>query len=361
MKIYAFYLPQFHTIPENDRWWGTGFTEWVNVKKSKPLFNGHYQPRVPLNNNYYDLSNIEILEWQAQLMKDYKVNGLCFYHYWFEGKQLLQKPAEILLNNKNIDLPFLFSWANEPWTRTWDGGDKNILMPQNYGNEKEWIEHFNYLLPFFKDYRYEKHDGKPIFLLYRSSSFQDCDKWIKCWQREAINAGLKGIHFVNMLTSFKEDERNLEFNAKIYFEPMNTVFHKMNKINFTGLKFKIKKRLKSYSNDFLKTMYVESIRDYDEIWENLLKKDLSSDLYAGAFVDWDNSPRKGIKALVIQNSSPIKFHKYFDLLYKKSKEKNVPYIFINAWNEWAEGTYLEPDTRNGFSYLEAVRDTVNNN
>lgn len=358
MKIFAFYLPQFHAIPENDKWWGEGFTEWVNVKKAQRLFKGHEQPKKPLNNNYYNLLDVNTLRWQSELLKNYNVDALCFYHYWFTGNQLLQKPAEMLLKNKDIDLPFFFSWANEPWTRTWDGGDKHVLMPQNYGNESDWIEHFNYLLPFFKDERYQKHEGKPIFLLYRSESFIECAEWISCWQIMAKEAGLEGIHFVSMLTSFKEDSRDLGFDAKVYFEPMNTIFHDMNKLDISGIIFKIKRRFKSYTNSVFKTQYVESIRNYDEIWCNLLKKDLKNNTYAGAFVDWDNSPRKGIKSLIVKNSNPEKFYKYFDLLHKKCQKNNVPYIFINAWNEWAEGTYLEPDSKHQYSYLEAIKEIM---
>ena len=150
IKVVAFYLPQFHTIPENDEWWGKGFTEWVNVKKAKPIFKGHRQPRVPLNDNYYDLSQTETIRWQADLANKYGVYGFCFYHYWFDGKLLLEKPAELLLEHKDIPLRFCFSWANEPWARTWDGKQHQILMPQSYGEKKDWQRHFDYLLPFLK-------------------------------------------------------------------------------------------------------------------------------------------------------------------------------------------------------------------
>ncbi|WP_325086983.1 glycosyltransferase WbsX family protein [Acinetobacter johnsonii] len=357
MKIYAFYLPQFHTIAENDEWWGKGFTEWVNVKKAKPLFSDHDQPKVPLDNYYYDLSDKETLKWQSDLMKKYKVDGLCFYHYWFTGQQLLQKPAEILLENKDIDLPFLFSWANEPWTRTWDGGDKHVLMPQNYGTEKNWIDHFNYLLPFFKDSRYQKHNGKPIFLLYRSTSFIDCAEWMKCWRSLASKSGIGDIHFVSMQTIFEEDKRSIGFDAKVYFEPVNTIRYSIN-IGVNRLFNKISNKTKAMSNTLLDTNYIENSEDYDEIWSNILAKKIGEYNYSGAFVSWDNTPRKGTKGLYIKNFSTEKFKKYFDLLYSKSKENNVPYLFINAWNEWAEGTYLEPDIKNEYKCLEAIKSVV---
>ena len=160
MKIIAFYLPQFHNIPENDEWWGDGFTEWVNVKKAKPLFDGHVQPKEPLNDNYYNLLDDNIKIWQAKIAKEYGVYGFCYYHYWFNGKLLLEKPMEQMLNNKKIDIPFCISWANEPWTKAWVN-EKKVLIPQSYGGVNEWKEHFDYLLPFFKDERYIKVHNKP--------------------------------------------------------------------------------------------------------------------------------------------------------------------------------------------------------
>ena len=167
MKIIAFYLPQFHNIPENDEWWGNGFTEWTNVKKAKPIFEGHQQPKVPLNNNYYNLLDDNVKVWQADLAKKYGVYGFCYYHYWFNGKMLLEKPMEQMLENKEVDIPFCISWANEPWTKAWVGDEKKMLIAQEYGQEEEWKEHFMYLLPFFKDERYIKKDGKPFFIFYR--------------------------------------------------------------------------------------------------------------------------------------------------------------------------------------------------
>lgn len=356
MKIFAFYLPQFHAIPENDNWWGEGFTEWVNVKKAQSLFKGHYQPKIPLDENYYDLSQVETLEWQAKLMHEYKIDGLCFYHYWFAGKQLLEKPAEILLENKDINMPFFFSWANEPWTRTWDGGHKNVLMDQKYGGKKEWIEHFNYLRPFFEDDRYEKYNGKPIFLIYRSESFENCQEWMDCWKEEALKANLKGIHFVSMQTSFPNDEREIKFDAVVNFEPMNTIFHFVKKSNFEKTIKLVIKGLKRFSNNMFNTTYVEKIEDYNEVWNSILEKHIDETIYAGAFVSWDNSARKGTKSLVITGSNPEKFSSNFKKLYKKAKENKVPYIFINAWNEWAEGTYLEPDHLNKFEYLQSIKE-----
>lgn len=357
MKVIAFYLPQFHEVEENNKWWGEGFTEWTNVKKSKPLFKGHYQPREPLNDNYYNLLDKKTLQWQANLAKKYNVDGFCFYHYWFKGKRLLDKPAEILLSDKNIDLPFLFSWANEPWTRSWDGGHRDVLMPQEYGDEQDWLMHFNYLRPFFEDERYIKHDGKPIFVLYRSANFERCSDWISFWRQLAKNTIFKDIHFVTSLTSFENDTRNLGFDAALNFEPMSTMAH--GKLNAHAIQRKILSRIIKAANNIFGTNYVEHIQSYQDIWNKILDKEYNSKSYSGAFVDWDNSPRKKTKSLVMTGCTPALFQNNFEKIYQKSINSDVPFLFINAWNEWAEGTYLEPDKKNGYKFLESISNVVN--
>lgn len=357
MKIFAFYLPQFHEIEENNLWWGKGFTEWTNVKKALPLFKSHNQPRIPLNENYYRLDDIETLKWQADLMHKYSIDGLCFYHYWFNGKLLLEKPAELLLNNKDINMPFFFSWANEPWTRSWDGQNKDILINQDHGNQADWIKHFYYLLPFFKDERYIKHHGKPIFTLYRSKIFEDCENWIQCWRQLAKENGLEDIHFISSLTSFQNDERSLDFDAYLNFEPMNTLAHHMNvKLNvFKKFERSIRERLpvKYEISNVEKNSF-----NYDLVWKNILAKKFNDTTYAGAFIDWDNTPRKAMNGSTALDCSYQKFKIYFDELFRKAQEEKSPYIFINAWNEWAEGAYLEPDTKNEYKYLESIKSVI---
>jgi len=356
MKTIAFYLPQFHEIEENNKWWGKGFTEWTNVKKAKPLFNGHNQPRVPYANNYYNLLDVESLRWQSELARKFGVDGFCFYHYWFNGSQLLEKPAEILLSNKDVDVKFCFSWANEPWTRSWDGRNKDVLMPQSYGEEDDWVNHFNYMKPFFEDERYIKVSGKPVFLLYRSASFRDCSDWIKCWRKLAKNTSFGDIHFVTMLTSFENDSRNLDFDAEVNFEPMCTFEHHMGAIK--PFNRKVLGRVRRILNTYTNTHFVEQKLSYEEIWQKILSKKFSETSYPGAFVDWDNSPRKGTKSLVMKGGGPEVFKKNFSKLYDKSLKANSPFLFINAWNEWAEGTYLEPDEKNGYGYLDAIKSIV---
>lgn len=357
MKIFAFYLPQYHTIPENDAWWGEGFTEWTNVKKAKPLRLYHHQPRIPYNQNYYNLLDKNTLIWQSELMKQYKIDGLCFYHYWFSGRKILEKPSELLLKNPEIQLPFFFSWANEPWTRSWDGLNQDILLEQKYGEYQDWVDHFNYLLPFFKDERYIKHNGYPIFVLYRSASFDLCEEWIKCWRELARQNNLGDIHFVTSLTSFETDHRNLDFDAKLYFEPMNTTTHYMHGYKRTKVEKMRKKAFNTVNRICGYSKKIQSF-DYNLVWDKILSKPLNKNIYAGAFIDWDNTARKGIKGSIANNANPINFKKHFRILYKNAIASNTPYIFINAWNEWAEGTYLEPDIKYEYAYLEVIKDTV---
>ena len=221
-KVIAFLLPQFHRIPENDAWWGEGFTEWTNVKKALPKFPGHRQPRVPLGNRYYDLMLPATQAWQAELARTHGISGFCYYHYWFNGKQLLEKPLAAVVKSGTPDFPFCVAWANEPWTRAWDGGDKHILMPQSYGEKHDWEAHFRYLEPMFHDPRYILFNGCPVILIYRSASIEPCAEMLLLWRRLAVESGLPGLHVVSMLTIFGRDVRAELFDAYVEFEPMYT-------------------------------------------------------------------------------------------------------------------------------------------
>ncbi|MBJ7967348.1 MULTISPECIES: glycosyltransferase WbsX family protein [Bacillus cereus group] len=332
MKTIAFYLPQFHEIPENDLWWGKGFTEWTNVKKAKPRFLGHYQPRAPLQDYYYNLLNLDVHKWQINLAKQYGLDGFCYYHYWFKGKKLLEKPLELRNQCKEIDFPYCLCWANESWTRSWDGKDQEVLMRQEYGDESDWKEHFNYLLPFFKNKNYLNINDKPIFVIYRPASIPNLNKMLGLWNEWAQSEGLLGIHFVEMLTIF-EDKSDFPFDAAIEFEPMYTLKKLIGNTN----------SLHQEKKDFHLS--------YDFVWKRILNRQIKEreNIYKGAFVDWDNSPRRKESALIMKGANPDKFKKY---LLQHSKDTD--FLFINAWNEWAEGTYLEPDEKYGYKYLEAL-------
>ena len=195
MKIIAFYLPQFHEIPENNKWWGKGFTEWVNVKKARPLFENHNQPRVPLNKNYYNLLDEKTQKEQVKLANDYGLYGFCFYHYWFDGKLLLEKPVEKFLKNKSLDTHFCICWANEHWTNAWANKEAKVLIEQKYGNKKEWKDHFDYLLNFFKDDRYIKENNKPLLVIYRPELIDCLKEMLEFWDEEAKKHGFAGLDF----------------------------------------------------------------------------------------------------------------------------------------------------------------------
>lgn len=356
-KIMAFYLPQFHTIPENDKWWGKGFTEWTNVRKARPNYKGQYQPRVPLNNNYYDLSKVETLKWQADLANKYNVYGFCFYHYWFNGKMLLEKPAEMLLANKSININFCFSWANEPWARTWDGKAHQVLMPQEYGDKKEWKEHFDYLIPFLKDTRYIKENNKPMFLIYKSASIKKCKEMMEYWEILAKENGFDGIHFVETLRKLSPEKRSLPFSAKVEFEPIGVnnslqrYYNALRRILVHGINKTFHTRIPKNPKRLFK----------DEIRTTL--KNLSpKGTYAGAFIGWDNTARRDLTATYITSPTKSEFKDY--LKKKINIGKNIyetDYLFINAWNEWAEGTYLEPDELHKYEYLEAIQEVLKEN
>ena len=345
MKQIAFYLPQFHVIPENDEWWGEGFTEWVNVKKNVPLFKEHNQPEVPIQ-GYYDLSDVNVMINQAKLAKEYGLYGFCYYHYWFEGKLLLEKPLEQMLNTPGVDIPFCLCWANETWARSWDGAEKQVLISQNYNEDDEMLKlHFEYFLKFFKDKRYIQENNKPVLIIYKPHLISNIDHIIKYWNKLACNNGFSGIEFgYQHHSSFNYPDKTVGFDFGIEFEPCYTIDHcNMASQNiFT----KIKRKL------FRRPLCI----DYDLVWENILGRTPNEKVYPGAFVSWDNTPRMGERGTVLFGASPEKFEKH----YKKQIEraKNIyksEYIFINAWNEWAEGAHLEPDEKNGYGYLEAIK------
>ena len=360
MKIIAFHLPQFHEIPENNEWWGQGFTEWTNVKKAQPQFESHYQPRQPLGDHYYNMLDQSTREWQATLAKRYGIYGFCYYHYWFAGRKLLEKPLEDLLKSEEPDFPFCLSWANHSWTRAWDGNKREMLIEQTYGDERAWEDHFYYLLKFFKDSRYIKVDDKPLFIIFNPSHIKKCDEMLALWDKLALENGLCGMHFLEMLTTYNNMHSHKRFDGKIEFEPMYTIkykipFWKVLQRPFNRfLQDAISIFDRRYKKGFLNVM------DYDYVWENILsRKPSNKNTYLGAFVDWDNTARRGSKAFIIKGASPEKFKKYLSIQVKRSSTLlNNDMLFLNAWNEWAEGCYLEPDKKYGYKYLEVLRDVL---
>lgn len=365
MKVIAFYLPQFHCIPENDKWWGKGFTEWVNVKKAKPLFDKHYQPRTPMNKNYYNLLNNDVLEWQVKLANQYNIYGFCFYHYWFSGKKLLEKPIEKFLNNKNLNTHFCLCWANESWTNVWANGNASVIMEQKYGTKKDWKNHFDYLLSFFKDERYITNNNKPLLVIYRPELIDCLEEMLDYWNKLAIESGFDGIEYAYQNVSYALSKKcnNSLFDYAIEYQP-NWALALQKETKLQLLKKNIllffEKKLNINLREKIQIFSNLKIVEYDEIWNSIIKMKPRYDISVpGAFVDWDNTPRKGNRGLVINHASPEKFEKYFIQLTKKAQnEYKKDMIFIFAWNEWAEGGYLEPDEKNKYGYLEAIKKTI---
>lgn len=369
MKVIAFYLPQFHAIPENDKWWGKGFTEWVNVKKAQPLFEGHLQPRIPLHNNYYDLSDNKVLDWQIKLAKDNKIYGFCFYHYWFNGHLLLEKPVEMFLKNKNQDINFCLSWANEHWTNAWVSNKNEVLMPQTYGGQPEWKQHFDYLLDFFNDRRYIKENNKPLFIIYRPELIPCLNEMLSYWDELAIKHGFAGIKYCYQHVGYYlEHKKDLgPFDCNIEYQPIYANSLMAQK------KFKLLRKFKRFIAKFVEKYFKKDIRflgnnklvkyNYDDVWDFILKsKPTTNNAIPGAFVNWDNTPRRGIKGSLFLGVSPNKFKVYFKRLLKKAKEEYCSdMVFIFAWNEWAEGGFLEPDEAFQYGFLHAIKESVEEN
>lgn len=369
MNVIAFYLPQFHEIPENDAWWGKGFTEWTNMKKAGPLYEGHYQPRVPLGGNYYDLLDPKTLHWQVDLANEYGMGGFCFYHYWFDGHMLLQKPVEMFLADKMLNLPFCICWANEHWTNQWVSGESKVLIEQRYGGEDEWREHFAYLLPFLRDERYIRVDGKPLFVLYRPE-IVDCLKgMLACWRSLAEDAGLGGLTIAYQHPSYfvypGKDESLFEYN--IEYQPtmadtlMKSQRHKalrtIKRLVTPILENKFDLDLRSFGGGEGLTH-----KSYDDIWEFALGMKPTRGAgrsFPGAFIDWDNTPRRGNRGTVYDGVTVDKFRDYFKRQVRHARDDYASdYLFMFAWNEWAEGGYLEPDESRGYGFLEAIRDSL---
>ena len=365
MKILAYYLPQYHEIPENNAWWGKGFTEWSNVKKAQKLFEGHYQPRIPLNNNYYDLTDIETIKWQVELAKKYGVYGFCFYHYWFNGKLLLEKPMELLLENKQIDIPFCVCWANENWTNGWATDKNEILISHNSEDRDDWKKHFYYLLPFLKDSRYIKEDGKPLLVIYYPNIIISLNEMLEYWDGLAKEEGFQGIKFIyqHHLFHFKTSADKSHFDYGIEFQPQYAQVAMEPKRNLlrTQIIIKISSLLQKHLGLYIskKSKAVKQY-NYDDVWKKILEMDPDNDkMLPGAFVDWDNTPRKKKRGSVFIGGSPEKFGFYLKQLIVRARDvykKNI--IFMFAWNEWGEGGYLEPDEKYGYAYLEEIKSAL---
>lgn len=351
-KIIAFYLPQFHPFPENEEWWGKGFTEWTNVGKAKPLFKGHYQPRVPSELGYYDLRLPEVRIDQAKLAKEYGVDGFCYYHYWFgKGKRLMEMPFNEVLKSGCPNFPFMLCWANESWnSKFWniDGKvDKKLLIEQEYCDENDYIEHFYTLLPAFKDNRYIRIEGKPAFMIYRPKDFKDADKFIEIWNSLAIKNGFNGIYFIGHTENINRDKNEIINKGFDAINP-NRIYEASKRSSIATFLTKVKRRILRIPNkvDYKKRIY--SFTGEEEKENNVIPT---------IFPNWDHTPRSGVGGLVYINSTPENFKKHLKYVMSiVDKKPHNKIIFLKSWNEWGEGNYVEPDLKYGRQYLEAIRD-----
>ena len=348
MKVLAMYLPQFHRVRENDEWWGDGFTDWKPTREAVPLFENHYQPHIPFKNNYYDLLQKETLRWQADLMHQYGIDGMCMYHYWFkDGRQILEKPVENLLEWKDIDMPFCLYWANESWIRSWsklknanawtndsevkqNDDTRGILLEQSYGEKEEWRAHFEYLLPFFKDDRYIKIDGKPVFMIYKCDSIYCIEEMLEYWRALAKENGFPDLYVIG---AYADSISKNTLDAKLRHEPPKSI----------GVL-----REEYRTSDAIQI-------DYKKINDYILGSEISDNTYLCAFPGYDDTPRRGKNGVVLTESNPDEFEKYLRLFMAKNEKAGLDITFINAWNEWGEGMHLEPDEKYGDALLLAIK------
>ena len=344
VRLIAFYLPQYHPIPENDLWWGKGFTEWTNVTKAKPNFEGHYQPQLPADLGFYDLRLPEVREASAGLAREYGIYGFCYYYYWFNGKKLLNRPLDDVLQSENPNFPFCICWANENWTRQWDGCDSDILISQHYSKAND-IKFIKDLIPVLQDNRYIKIKGKPLLLLYRVELLPNPKRTVKIWREECQKAGVGEIYLA-YTQSFNclSDPADFGFDAAVEFPPH-------------GMNVPVGPPSPVTNPDFKGEIY-----DYVLTAENYINRELDSyKLYRTVMPAWDNTPRRQNDSHIFINVTPDHYAYWLTCMIeqtRKLKFGDERIVFINAWNEWGEGNYLEPDQRFGHQYLEATRDAL---
>lgn len=359
-RVIAFYLPQFHPISLNDDWWGPGFTEWTNVASAKPLFRGHYQPRIPADLGFYDLRLPETREAQAKLAREAGIEGFMYWHYWFgKDKQLLERPFQEVLESGKPDFPFCLGWANHSWSKkTWtaknEGDTKSKLLEQTY-IESEYVDHFYDVLPAFKDSRYITVDGKPFFLIYNVLGMPDPKLFMDTWQKLAKENGLDGIHFVGNIMGHVAEQRKEEVmssgvNATVM---SNLVFAEAECAKSIGMYWKkFKTRMLHLGPE--RYEYAEVIKHIHNEFE------CRDDVYPVVYPQLDRTPRAGKEAIILTGSTPDLFKRYLketiNIIGEKAPEHRI--IVINAWNEWGEGNYIEPDIKYGHGYLNAIRDVV---
>lgn len=344
IKVIAYYLPQFHPIPENNAWWGEGFTEWTNVSKSVPQFRGHYQPHLPGELGFYDLRNKETQRRQIELARRYGIHGFCYYHYWFAGRRILEAPFKQVLDDPTLDFPFCLCWANENWTRRWDGAEHDVLIAQEFGVEDDWAFIAD-IAPALKDSRYIRVDGRPLLIVYRVALLPDARATAARWREYCRDKGIGDLYLVAAQTQSVRDPRGYGFDAAVEFPPHATRARRItNGVDFYNPRFR---GLLYHYPDILEAEKHFEPPDYT--------------VFKCVMPGWDNSARRPGYGTAFVGSTPRLFADITDLACQHAVAhlpENNRFVFVNAWNEWGEGAHLEPDRRDGYAYLEALANTV---
>ena len=372
VRAIALYLPQFHPTEINDKYWGKGFTEWTNVAKARPLYKGHYQPRIPADLGFYDLRLQETQVQQAELARAYGIEGFCYWHYWFgKGKMILEKPLERVVQSGLPDYPFCVGWANHTWSnKTWEKTKAlqttTVFLKQEYLGEEDYREHFMYLLPMFRDKRYMKVDDKPIFMVFNPYEIPDNELLIDTWQKLARDSGLKGIHFIaRSETASNSADREVIISQKEQKERFNQClswgYDAIYSVPVQRIKIMDTHPVKLLAEKALNKLHVHPMlekHDYKNIIPYLFDDwDYKDNVYPMVIPHWDNTPRQGRRGYVYTNESPEMFGKtvQMSLEYLKNKPDDRKILFVHSWNEWGEGAYLEPDLKYGLQYLEQLK------
>ncbi len=351
-RIIAFYLPQFHPIPENDKWWGKGFTEWTNVAKAKPLFKGHYQPHIPADLGFYDLRLQEVRQAQAELAKRAGIEAFCYWHYWFgDGRRLLERPFQEVLLSHTPDFPFCLAWANHSWyAKTWDNkGNDKLLIEQQYKGIEDYRMHFNALLAAFKDPRYVKVDNKPVFTVFKPLHHPEMKMFIEVWNELARQNGFDGIYFIGQATATQVQEvLDLGYDA-INHEEVNHIHASQSVFKRALLQFKVKVLNQPRQYDYLMAMtsMISEVDEYDNVFPTICP-------------NYDHTPRSGVKGIVYTNSNPMTFRRHVEKIFSliKNKPVNRQIVFLKSWNEWGEGNYMEPDLQYSDQYISVLAKCV---
>ena len=338
-RLVAFYLTQFHPIPENDKWWGKGFTEWTNVTKATPLFPGHYQPHLPTDLGFYDL-RLRATRWeQIRIAKDYGIDGFCYHYYWFSGTRLLNEPLDDMLADPESDMPFCLCWANENWTRRWNGAEHDVLIAQRYLPSDD-LNFIDSLLAFFRDRRYIRIDGKPFLIVYQPQHLPDARKTAAIWRQRCADEGIGEIHLCAALAHGNEDYEQFGFDSGVEFPPHN--------VECTNVAHRIS----------FHSLFRGSAIEFSEIAEAFLRRrHKQENVFRCVFPSWDNTARTGDRASLVLNACPDNYEYWLSESIRRTKSdfpNQDRFVFINAWNEWAEGCHLEPDRKHGSRYLEAT-------